>query len=69
MSTYSAYRRVTGSGHPLDGRRRGYSQGLVPQVPRAIGYGPKFWIRLVPSNSKWLENHTPSTGYVPTTPS
>jgi hypothetical protein len=42
-------------------------QGLVPQVKLVIGYSPKLWIRPVPSSSKQLGNHTPHTGYVPTT--
>jgi hypothetical protein len=41
MSTYSAYRRVTSYGQPLDGMLRGYYQGLVPRVPWAAGYGQK----------------------------
>jgi hypothetical protein len=67
MSTYSAHHRVDGSGHPLDGGLRGYCQGLVPQVPQATGYNPKFWIQSVPSSSKQLGNHTPRTEYGPTT--
>jgi hypothetical protein len=35
--------------------------GNISQVLWAIGYGPKLWIRLVPSSGKWLENHTPHT--------
>jgi hypothetical protein len=35
-----------------DGGLDGYCQGLVPRVPWAIGYGPKFWIRPIPSSSK-----------------
>jgi hypothetical protein len=31
------------------------------------GYGPKLWIWLVPSSSKWLRNHIPCIGYGPTT--
>jgi hypothetical protein len=38
MTTYSTSHRVNGGGHPLDGRLRGYSQGLVPWV---TGYDPE----------------------------
>jgi hypothetical protein len=64
MSTYSAHRRVTGSGHPLNGGLGSYCRGLVPWV---TGYDKKFWIRPVPSSGKWLENPTPRIGYDPTT--
>jgi hypothetical protein len=42
--------------------------GLVRRIPRVAGYGPKFWIRQVPSSSKRLQNHTPHVRYGPTTP-
>jgi hypothetical protein len=42
-------------------------QDLVPWVPRAVGYGPKFWIRSVPSSSKHQGNQTPHTRFGPTT--
>jgi hypothetical protein len=42
-------------------------RGLVPKVLWATGYSPKFLIRSVPSSSKQLGNHTPHTGYGPTT--
>jgi hypothetical protein len=38
-------------------------EGLVPRVTWTAGYGPKLWIRSVPSNSNWLEKHTPCTRY------
>jgi hypothetical protein len=44
MSTCSTQRRVTGSGHLLDGWLGGYCRGNVPRVLCAAGYGPKFWI-------------------------
>jgi hypothetical protein len=34
-------------------------RGIVPWVLWATSYSPKFWIRPIPFNSKWLENHTP----------
>jgi hypothetical protein len=43
-------------------------RGVVPWVPWVTGYGPKFLIRSVPSNSKWMGNHTPHTRFCPTTP-
>jgi hypothetical protein len=45
----------------------GNCRGLVPWVPRVTGYGPKFWIRSVPSSGKPLGNHTPCIRYGPTT--
>jgi hypothetical protein len=39
MSTYSTSYRANGSGHLLDGRLRGYYQGLVPRVPCVTDYG------------------------------
>jgi hypothetical protein len=42
-------------------------RGLVPRVLLVFDYGPKFWIQLVPSSSKRLGDHTPRTGYSPTT--
>jgi hypothetical protein len=39
MSTYSVSRPANGSDHPLDERLGGYYRGLVPRVPRVIGYG------------------------------
>jgi hypothetical protein len=59
MNTYFAARRMTSSGHLLDGRLGGYCRGLVPQVLRVTDYGPKFYARLVPSSGKWVGNHTP----------
>jgi hypothetical protein len=53
---------------PLDGRLRGYCRGLVPRVSPIVSYGPKNWIRLVPSSDRRLGNHTPRTGYGPTSP-
>jgi hypothetical protein len=44
LSTGSAHRRVTGSGHPLDGGLGGCYQGNITQVPWATGYCPKLWI-------------------------
>jgi hypothetical protein len=61
MRTCSAHCRLTGSGHLFNGGLRGYCQGKVTQVHCVTSYGPKFWIRLVPSSSKRLENHTPRT--------
>jgi hypothetical protein len=43
-------------------------QGLVPQVPRVIGYGSTTWIRPGPPVAKWLGNHTLCTRDDPTTP-
>jgi hypothetical protein len=68
MSTYFASHRMNNSGHPLDGRLRGYYRGLVPQVQRVTGYDPKIWERAAPTSSKWLENHTSHTGHDPTSP-
>jgi hypothetical protein len=42
MSTYSAHHRVTESGDPLDGGLEGYHHGLVPRLPGAACYGPRF---------------------------
>jgi hypothetical protein len=61
MSTCPTHCRVTGSGHPLHGGLGGYYWGNIPQVPRAAGYGPKLWIRSMPSSGKWLGNHRPHT--------
>jgi hypothetical protein len=52
MTTCSTHRRVTSSGHPLDGGLGGYSWCNVPQLPWAAGYGSKFWIRSVPTSGK-----------------
>jgi hypothetical protein len=65
MTTYSASHRVTGSGHPLNGRLGGHCRGLVARVPLVTGDGPKIQIRSVPSNSKWLGDHTPCIEYGP----
>jgi hypothetical protein len=36
--------------------------GLIyPRVPLSIGYGPKLWIRSIPSSGKRLGNHIPHT--------
>jgi hypothetical protein len=40
MSTYSAFCRVNGPDHLLNGRLRGYCQGHVPRVSRAADCGP-----------------------------
>jgi hypothetical protein len=61
MSTCSTHHQVTGSNHPLDGGPGGYYQSNIPRVPWATGYGPKFWIRSIPSNGKRLWNHAPHT--------
>jgi hypothetical protein len=60
----AAQRTNVGMGHI---QRRLVSGSNTP-VPRAAGYNPKFWIRPVSSSCKQLENHTPYTGYGPTTP-
>jgi hypothetical protein len=67
MSTYSARRRVTASGHPLNGGLRGYYRGLVPREPWVVGYCPKIWIQSVPSSGKRPGNHMPHNRYGPTT--
>jgi hypothetical protein len=59
VSTCSTHCRVTGSSNPLDGGLTVYCRGNVPRVPWATGYGPKFWIRSVPSSGKQLGSHTP----------
>jgi hypothetical protein len=41
MSTYFAHRRVTGSGHPLNGGLGGYYRGNLPRELWATGYIPK----------------------------
>jgi hypothetical protein len=61
MSTYSTDHRVISTSHPPVGGLGGYYRGNVPCVPWATSYGPKFWMRLVPSSGKWLANHTPHT--------
>jgi hypothetical protein len=61
MSTYSAHRRVTGSGHPLNGGLEGYCRGNIPCIPWATGYSINLWIWLVPSSGKRLGNHTTHT--------
>jgi hypothetical protein len=38
-------------------------RGLVPRLPRAADYDPKFWIRPVSFSSKRLRNHTLCTEY------
>jgi hypothetical protein len=68
MSTYYDIRPATGSGHSLDGRLRGYCQGIVPLVLRVTGYGPTTWIRPAPLAIKQLGNDTPRTRDGPTTP-
>jgi hypothetical protein len=52
MSTCSAHRRVTGSGHLLDRGLGGYCWGNLPWVPWATGYIPKLWIRSDPSTGQ-----------------
>jgi hypothetical protein len=42
--------------------------GLLPRVLRVTGYGPKFWIRLVPSSGTQLGNPALRTGNSPTSP-
>jgi hypothetical protein len=42
MSTCSIYRRVTGSGHPLNRELEGYCRGNVPHVLWVADYSPKF---------------------------
>jgi hypothetical protein len=68
MSTYSADRPVTGFGDPLNGGHGNYYRGLVPRELWVTCYGPKLWIRPLPSSGKWLGNHTPYTKYGLTTP-
>jgi hypothetical protein len=41
MTTCSAHRQVTGSGHLLNGWLEVYCWGNLPQVPWAAGYDPK----------------------------
>jgi hypothetical protein len=40
---------------------------LYPGTP-VIGYGPKIWIRLIPSSGKRLRDQAPLTRHGPTTP-
>jgi hypothetical protein len=42
MNTYSAHRRVTGSGYLLNRGLGGYYQGNLPRVLWATGYVPNF---------------------------
>jgi hypothetical protein len=65
MSTCSVHHQVIGSGHPLNKGLGGYYMGNIPHVSWAIGYGPKIWIRSVPSSAKRLGNNTSRTSEWP----
>jgi hypothetical protein len=60
MRTYFAHRRVTGSGHPLNGGLGGYYRGKSPWVPRATGYDPKLLDTIYS-----LQRHTARESYTP----
>jgi hypothetical protein len=66
MRTYSGHRRVTGTGHPLDGGLRGYCRGNLPWVPRAASYVPKLLDTI--DSLQWHMAKEPYTPYLETTP-
>jgi hypothetical protein len=66
MSTYSDHRRVTGSGHLLNGGLGGYCQRNLPWVLWSVSYGPKL-SNTVGSLQRQMAR-VPYTPYQETTP-